>query len=343
MQELKVKKTEEGYKLTKLCRAFLKDAPTSFIYKMLRKKNIVLNDKKAGGDEILKAGDSVKFYMTDETLQKFGAVFNTSSGAQSNKSDAKEADTKKSPKLLVDYEDDDILVVYKPAGLLTQKSTSSDISINDMILDYLSYNENDLFKPSVCNRLDRNTSGLIMASKSMNGAKYLSYIICERLIEKYYLAICFGDFTAIGKRSAFHRLDDKTNQVYVAEKKSENSSIIENEFEKIWYNSKLDISLVKVHLITGKKHQIRAHMAYLGFPIVGDLKYGDAKRNNSLKKLSIMSGSEKVKITSQCLTAYSLKFPIVTDELRAFGDVAEKISGREITHGEIWQLGKQED
>ena len=347
MQELIVGRTEEGYKLTKLCRAYLKDAPSSFIYKMLRKKNIVLNDKKAGGDEILKAGDSVKFYMTDETLQKFGAVLGKVPGKQAGKSDKsknqKSSFSGYSIKDNVEFEDDDILIVYKPAGMLTQKSAQTDVSMNDLILEYLSYNKNDLFKPSVCNRLDRNTSGLITVSKSLNGAKYLNYIISERLIEKYYLALCFGDFDKEGRRTAYHSSDDKDNQVTVNEKKSEKSSIIENEFEKLWYNEQSGISLVKVHLITGKKHQIRAHMSYLGFPIVGDLKYGNPELNKKAKNLKITSGTEEVKFTSQCLTAYQLIFPEESEDLKAFGEVAVNNSKRCITHGEIWQLGKQED
>lgn len=343
MQELIVGRTEEGYKLTKLCRAYLKDAPSSFIYKMLRKKNIVLNDKKAGGDEILKAGDSVKFYMTDETLQKFGAVLGKVPGETPVKPKKASAYAGFSVKDNILFEDEDILVVFKPAGMLTQKSTDSDISMNDLILDYLSYNENDIFKPSVCNRLDRNTSGLVTVSKSINGAKYLNYIISERLIEKYYLALCFGDFNKEGRKLAYHRSDDKDNQVIVNEKKSENSSIIENEFEKLWYNEQSGISLVRIHLITGKKHQIRAHMAYLGFPIVGDLKYGNPELNKKAKSINITSGNKRVKFTAQCLTAYQLIFPEATDELKEFGDVAVNNNRRCITYGEIWQLGKQED
>lgn len=343
MQELIVGRTEEGYKLTKLCRAYLKDAPSSFIYKMLRKKNIVLNDKKAGGDEILKTGDSVKFYMTDDTLQKFGAVLGKVPGKAPVKPKKASAYAGFSIKDNILFEDEDILVVFKPAGMLTQKSTDSDVSMNDLILDYLSYNKNDIFKPSVCNRLDRNTSGLVTVSKSISGAKYLNYIISERLIEKYYLALCFGDFDKEGRKTAYHLSDDKENQVIVNEKKSKNSSIIENEFEKLWYNEQSGISLVKVHLITGKKHQIRAHMSYLGFPIVGDLKYGNPELNKKVKDLKITSGDEQVKFTSQCLSAYQLIFPEVNDELKAFGDVAVNNSCRCITHGEIWQLGKQED
>ena len=129
----------------------------------MRKKNIVLNDKKATGNEVLKAGDSVKFYMKDETI----ANFRFSSGEKNNHPNIK---------LDVIYENQDMILVNKPVGILSQKSDNKDYSINEAIIDHL-LEKGDIddkslttFKPSVCNRLDRNTSGIILASKTAKGA-----------------------------------------------------------------------------------------------------------------------------------------------------------------------------
>lgn len=293
MQEILITKNEEGYKLKKLCKNYLSEAPDSFIYKMLRKKNIKLNGKKADGSEILEKGDIVNFYLSDETIQSF-----QKSGVTNNREKVSSVRAED-----IIYEDEDIIIVNKPSGILSQKSKADDISINEMILQYLldngKINNESLmtFKPSVCNRLDRNTSGLILAGKTPAGSKYLSQIIKNRSIRKYYQAVVKGQAKLKGIYKAHLTKDENNNQVDISDK----GFIIETGFEVLEYNKELDITYLRVELITGKSHQIRAHLAHLGYPIIGDTKYGNKNTNEYFRK--------NYKIKSQMLTAYEVIFP----------------------------------
>ena len=354
MKEIHVTKNEEGYKLKKLCSNFLKTAPDSFIYKMLRKKNIKLNGKKAAGNEVLKVGDVVTFYLSDATLQSFqdesfqlvshvvgvgiggpteggpvtgGPIVGVKLGEENQ--GRRTNDTK----LDVVYEDEDIIIVNKPSGILSQKSKPDDISINEMILDYLlangAINETSLmtFKPSVCNRLDRNTEGLILAGKTPVGSKYLSQIIKDRSLKKYYMTEVVGKADLKGIYRAALTKDEKNNQVtvkeitagYMSDNKKTNykTSIIETGFEILEYNKELDVTKLRVELITGKSHQIRAHLAYLGYPIIGDTKYGNKKVNEHFRK--------EYGVKSQKLTAYEVIFPKYTE---AFDETISSVAKR---------------
>ena len=159
MQEIIVSTNEAGQRFDKLLAKYLNEAPKSFIYKMLRKKNIVLNGKKATGNEKLGVGDSIKLFLSDETIEKFSKV----------------TVQKTKQRLDVIYEDENILLINKPVGMLSQKAEAKDESLVEHIITYLlesgQLTEEELrkFKPSICNRLDRNTSGLVVAGKSLLG------------------------------------------------------------------------------------------------------------------------------------------------------------------------------
>lgn len=318
MQEILITKNEEGYKLKKLCKNYLSEAPDSFIYKMLRKKNIKLNGKKADGSEILEKGDIVNFYLSDETIQSF-----QKSGVTNNREKVSSVRAED-----IIYEDEDIIIVNKPSGILSQKSKADDISINEMILQYLldngKINNESLmtFKPSVCNRLDRNTSGLILAGKTPAGSKYLSQIIKNRSIRKYYQAVVKGQAKLKGIYKAHLKKDENNNQVDISDK----GFIIETGFEVLEYNKELDITYLRVELITGKSHQIRAHLAHLGYPIIGDTKYGNKNTNEYFRK--------NYKIKSQMLTAYEVIFPhfdASEDTCEdAIAKVARRLSGKNV-------------
>ena len=192
MKEYIIKNNEAGQRFDKYLKKILPNASSSFIYKMLRKKNITLDGHKASGTEILKIGSDVKIFFSDETFDKFSVDLS----ALKNEYDALSKLTLSGLKII--FENDDILIADKPVNMLSQKSGISDISANERLIGYLisnsglDFEEFKTFKPSVCNRLDRNTTGLILMGKSLKGSQYLSQILKERSIEKYYRTIVAG-------------------------------------------------------------------------------------------------------------------------------------------------------
>lgn len=298
MKEIVIRQNEAGQRLDKLLKKYLSEAPGSFIYKMLRKKNIVLNGKKASGNEKLAVGDSVKLFLSDETIQKFSPG-------------RRECEVPIDPVSLdIIYEDEQIILLNKPVGMLSQKARKEDVSVVDHVTAYLlrehkiSLEDLRTFKPSVCNRLDRNTSGLIVAGKSLAGLQTMARIFKERTVRKYYLCIVKGKITKSRHIRGYLQKDEKHNTVTVSRLKEDDKDMsgevpIETEYTPIAWNEAM--TLLKVHLITGKTHQIRAHLASEGHPLLGDYKYGDREWNDSFKR--------QYKIQSQLLHAYELKFP----------------------------------
>lgn len=290
MQEIQIAANEAGQRLDKLLAKYLSEAPKSFLYKMLRKKNIVLNGKKASGNEKLVAGDSVKLFLSDETIQKFSREITV---------------CKSNTKLDILYEDDDILLVNKPAGMLSQKAEAKDISLVEHLISYLLESgqltrENlKSFKPSICNRLDRNTSGLVVCGKSLKGLQTMGQLFKERTLKKYYRCIVGGNVTEKQYVKGYLIKDEKKNQVTVSDTYFPESQEIETEYRPI--QQLKQGTLLEVHLITGKTHQIRAHLASQGHAIIGDYKYGSREINDRYKK--------EYQLSHQLLHAYRLEVP----------------------------------
>lgn len=290
MVEINIKDGDAGQRLNKYLMKYLSLAPSSFVYKMLRKKNIVLNDKKAQGDEIIKSGDVIKLYLADETIAKF-------KGDKGLVTSDKSWVTNLSRNLKILYEDSDIMAVHKEPGILSQKANKEDYSINEAIVDYVassdSYNHSETFKPSVCNRLDKNTSGIILAGITLKGSQYLSRVLKDRSIDKYYFTIVKGELKNNITCEAYISKDSDKNlskvitcEDFITMNKHgdlnfRDYSKIVTEFIPISTNKKS--TLLKIKLITGKTHQIRAHLKHLGFPLAGDMKYGDKTYNSYMK------------------------------------------------------------
>lgn len=299
MKEFHIQQNEAGQRFDKYLKKLLKEANTSFIYKMLRKKNIVLNGKKADGTEKLAVGDEVKLFLSDETFDKFhGATQSTKQFEAYTSIPAK--------KLEVVYEDADVIIINKPVGMLSQKAKPEDISANEYIIAYLLQSGEltqealNTFKPSICNRLDRNTSGLLIAGKTLKGLQEMSEALKERSAQKYYRCIVSGVLNEKTYLKGYLSKDEHTNKVTIYKNKLADMDAlpIETEYRPIAVAN--GFTELEVHLITGRSHQIRAHLASIGHPIIGDTKYGLQKVNEDFQK--------ELHLKSQLLHAYRIRF-----------------------------------
>lgn len=300
MIEIIVGKNESGQRLDRVLEKIFVNANTGFIFKMLRKKNITLNDKKADGKERLEIGASIRLWFSDESFEKLsGKKAGDIKDLEKNpKVDKKSTETFKS---YIVYEDENTVIINKPAGLLSQKAYENDISVNDLLLDYLEFDSRALntFKPSICNRLDRNTSGLMVCGKTLEGLRVNNELIKTKAVSKYYLAVVKGRVEKPGSINAWLYKDEKTNKVTVKEKSFESAEFIQTEYEVLDYFK--DATLLLVKLITGKTHQIRAHLSSISHPIIGDFKYGDKSVNEKFKR--------EYGIKSQLLHSFRLVYP----------------------------------
>lgn len=298
MQEIIVSRKEEGQQLLKLLGKYLAGAPQSFFYKMLRKKNITLNGGRADGKEKVAAGNHIRLYLSDDTIREFGgeALFAgepAARGAGGDKSYLRpEPIDAARYGFTVLYEDEDILLVNKPAGLLVQKAAPGDMSLNEKIQEYLldsgalTRGEQKTFHPGVCNRLDRNTSGIVTAGKTMAGLQFLSGAFRERGLKKYYKCIVFGEIWEPVFLEGYLKKDAARNKADIL---PAGMAREQGGYEKIQtaYRPlavKNGFTLLEVDLVTGKPHQIRAHLASAGHCILGDAKYGTAPANGQARK-----------------------------------------------------------
>ncbi len=320
MQEIIIGPNQAGQRLDKFLHKYLPNAGSSFLYKMLRKKNITLNGKKAEGKEILQLNDKVQSYFSDETFEKFA-------GKVPEISELEKEQTKKSLKdryekafknpemkgITVLYEDAHVLILNKPVGILTQKAKESDISLNEWMIGYLldkgiiDAKELELFKPSVVNRLDRNTSGMVLCGISLKGSQSLSKMIKDRTIGKFYRTICVGQVKEAKVLNGSLTKNKLTNTVTV----DKDGQGIETAFVPIEC-LKNNMTYLEVELITGKTHQIRAHLASIQHPLIGDTKYGNEKMNQQVRK--------KYGLNNQLLHAYRMEFPAMEGELEGLSE-----------------------
>ena len=311
MQQFIISKNDKNQRLDKFLLRQMPNAGLSFICKMLRKKNITVNDKKAEGKYMLKETDIVKIFFSDDTYHKM-AGSNSIQNVLTNKANEyrKAYDTFKGIHVL--YEDDDVIFLNKPANLLSQKAKEEDLSINEWLIGYLLHNKEitdeqlKTFKPSIANRLDRNTSGLIMCGKTLPGLQLLASLLKDRKVHKYYRAVVCGCLNQSMDLSGYLLKDTKTNRVTISNNPKEGYDKIETRYQPI--KTSVDYTELEVLLVTGKTHQIRAHLSHIGHPILGDPKYGLPSKN---KLTNIMH---------QQLHAYRIVFPALQD----FPNLSEK-------------------
>lgn len=258
---------EAGQRLDKFLRKLLKDVPLSAIYRGIRKGDIKVNDKKVKENYFIKEEDKIKILEIQSTKEKknFVRIDNNN-------------------KIKIIYEDSNMLLVEKWPGVLVHSdSRNGEATLTDYVLSYLfdkgDYNpEKEVtFTPSPCNRLDRNTSGIVIYGKNYEGLKALNKMIRDRYIRKYYVSLVKG------------RIKDGTYKAYILKNEDDNISKIFEERVKGTKEISMTVktlescgtfSFVELELLTGRSHQLRAHLSFLGNPIVGDNKYGDRKLNS---------------------------------------------------------------
>ena len=300
MKEIRISSLTEGKKLDRMLESCLGGAGRNFIYRMLRKKNITLNGKKASGHETLKAGDVIRIWFSDETFEKF---------ASPEENSPSKIGSWPRTDLDVLYEDEHVLIVNKPVGMLTQKAESSDVSLNEYAVGYLldngSITEETLkqVRPSVCNRLDRNTGGIVCIGKTIRGLTVLNAMFRERCVHKYYHCLVPGRVEDEMRLEGRLRRDASSNISVVGGTDDEGMDIktIVRPL-RIWTDPfGSEVSLLETLLVTGRTHQIRAQLSAAGFPLVGDPKYGDQKVNRLYRK--------QYNVNSQLLHCVRLDFP----------------------------------
>jgi 23S rRNA pseudouridine955/2504/2580 synthase len=284
---------EAGQRLDKFTRKWLKDVPLSAIYKSIRKGDIKVNGKKGKEKYFLLEGDIVETREITSSVKK----------EKFNRID--------SSHVKITYEDENILMLEKWPGVLVHSDKKGgDSTLTDYVLSYL-FDKGDYepekevtFTPAPCNRLDRNTSGVVIFGKNFESLKLLNEMIRERKIKKYY--------TALVK----NRIKDGIYEAYIAKDEDENiSKIFDNNMpntKKIAMEVKTiqscgTFSLIEIDLITGRSHQLRAHLSHLGNPIIGDAKYGESKLNSFF--------INKYGLNYQFLYAYKVVFKDCPDKL----------------------------
>ena len=294
---------EEGVRLSRFVESVTKDMPRSMMYKAFRNKRIKVNGKRAEPDTRLHQNDLIELYINDE-------FFPAGDAAPAKKP------PRRQPPVTVIYEDGNIAVLYKPAHLLCHSDRTGDANLVDAFAAYLQAkgeydpHAEQRFAPAICNRLDRGTEGLVIAAKSYAALRDMNAIIRDNQMKKEYLTITVGTPPA-GRHIAWLQHSEKNNKVRIHAREAEGYKQIITEVTPIRQNG--PFTLCRIGLITGRTHQIRAHLAYLGHPVLGDIKYGNRKMN------------ERTGLKTQALCAQRLTFDRIPQE-----NILHELSGRVI-------------
>ena len=294
MIKLIITENQGGQRLDRFLKKYFDKAPLSHIYKMIR-KDVKVNGKRSAAEAMLSAGDELTLYISQED-------------AEALQKPPKKVKAKK--QFLIAYEDENILAVEKPFGLLTHGDrTEKKNHLANQVMDYLiekgEYNPrvDRTFSPAPANRLDRNTTGLVLFGKKAGTLKELNRLIRERnSINKYYLTVVCGKLEHPLELCDRMTKDSGINVTSVIPLDSEDGKIMETIATPLEYGM-LDgtwFTLTEVKIVTGRTHQIRAHLASAGFPLLGDVKYGNPAVNRW--------ASSKFGLNTQLLHAQRLEF-----------------------------------
>lgn len=310
MKTFTVTKNDASLRLDKFIVKNCPALPSSLMFKYIRTKRIKVNGKRAEISTRLQEGDTVEAYINDEFFVSVQPKYDFLSAPA---------------RLDIVYEDENILLTDKKQGLLVHpdKNEYGDTliaRIQHYLYDRGEYKPQDenSFRPALANRIDRNTGGIVIAAKNAESLRILCDKIKYREIEKKYLAVIHG----VPKKKSdllegyLEKNEDK-NKVFLKSGKTDSSLTIKTRYNVL--ESRAGLSLVEVELLTGRTHQIRAHMASIGHPLLGDGKYGKS------------ASDKKMGFDKQALYSYSLKFDFRTD-----AGILSYLNGKRFTVKEVW-------
>lgn len=309
MKEFIINSNDANQRLDKFIQKSVPRLPQSMMYKAIRNKRIKINGKRAEISTRLQTGDVVQMYINDEF---FDTTVETEFMAAP-------------PVLDIVYEDENIILIDKKNGLVVHEDNENTVDTLINRLKHYLYDkgeykpeEENSFAPSLCNRLDRNTGGIVIAAKNAESLRILNQKIKDRELEKYYLCITVG--VPPKKKdtiTAYLEKNSDDNTVKVTDRKTDKNKTIITTYKVL--KTKENLALLEIKLDTGRTHQIRAHMAHIGCPLLGDGKYGINKVN------------KEYKIKTQALYSYKLKFTFETDS-----GCLEYLNGKEFEVKDVW-------
>ena len=312
MKEIMIRTNDAGQRLDKFLTKAFPNLPQAMMYKSIRKKDIKLNGKRCEISTRLQEGDRLTMYLKDEFFQTA----------------PKEYDFLKAPlKLEIVYEDENLLLLDKKPGLIVHPDETYHFdSLIARVQHYLyqkgEYNPEaeNAFAPALINRIDRNTGGIVMAAKNAETLRIMNQKVKDRELQKRYLCIVYGHMEQPeALLTGYLEKNEAQNRVYISQKPSPGAKSIRTKYRVLEEKSKF--SLLEVELLTGRTHQIRAHLAAVGHPLAGDGKYG----TNAVNR--------ETGFRFQALYSYKLKFTFTTP-----AGILEYLNGREATAKEVWFL-----
>ncbi len=310
MRSLTIGANDAGQRLDKFLTKTFRNMPKALMYKYIRKKCIKCNGKKCDIDTRLQAGDVLTFFIKDEFFE----------------ASPEQYDFMKAPvKLDIVYEDDHIMLLNKKPGLIvhpdeTYHFDSLIARVQHYLYDKGAYDPKDehSFAPALVNRIDRNTGGIVIAAKTAEALRVLNQKLRDRELGKYYLCAAVGHFEKKEDLLVdYLQKNEQQNRVYISSRPMPDAKIIKTRYKVL--AEKNHLTLLEVELLTGRTHQIRAHMAYIGHPLAGDGKYGKNAVNRKLGQ------------KWQALYSYKLHFHFTTDA----GALAY-LNGKTFTAPEVW-------
>ena len=307
---LTITKNDAGQRLDKFLTKTYRNLPMSLLYKAIRKKDIRLNGKRCEANARLQEGDSVYLFLPDDALEIAPPTYEFMHASRA---------------LDIVYEDEHVMLLNKKAGLLVHPDDKEFADTLIFRVQRYLYEKGEYdpaaeqsFTPALVNRIDRNTCGIVIAAKTAAALRILNEKLKNREIEKYYLCIVHGKMPKqTDTLEGYLEKNENQNRVYISDTPRPGARTIRTRYTVL--EQRGDLSLLEIHLLTGRTHQIRAHLASIGHPLLGDGKYG----TNALNK---GTGFNK-----QALCSYRLQFDFASDA----GEL-QYLNGKEFTLSDVW-------